>query len=376
MRNTINRYFFKEFISLFALILISVSIIVWVVQSVNYLDFVTDDGHAFSVYFTFSILNIPKVLNRLIPLVFMISLLTTILQFEKNNELLVFWTSGLNKMRLVNLAFKISILITLFQLSLSLIVSPSSLNLARSILKSSSISLFPSLVKEKKFNDTVKGLTVFVEKKKPNGEMLNIFLRDDTSSTVRSKTIIAKKGIIIKRNEQNILSLFNGTIQTEKKNGKINFLNFDKTEINLSSFATKTTTYPKIQERDTLSLLNCIIPFLDEGKSGLKEFQCRARMDDITAELNRRLGMPLYIPFVSIIICYLLSSAKENKYFFFRKYIVFILAFTFLILAEIMVRYSGQSVLNSTIYYSLPLTLIFLNYLYLIRIFKFENLDK
>ena len=143
MRNTIYRYFFKEFISLFALILISISIIVWIVQAVNYLDFVTEDGHAFGVYFTYSILNIPKVLNRLIPLVFLISLLVTILQFEKNNELLVFWTSGLNKIRLVNLAFKISILITLFQLFLSLTVTPSSLNFARSILKSSSISLFP-----------------------------------------------------------------------------------------------------------------------------------------------------------------------------------------------------------------------------------------
>ena len=193
MRNTINRYFFNEFISLFALILISISIIVWIVQAVNYLDFVTDDGHSFSVYFTFSILNIPKVLNRLIPLVFLISLLTTILQFEKNNELLVFWTAGLNKIRLVNLAFKISILITLFQLFLSLTVSPSSLNFARSILKSSSITLFPSLVKEKKFNDTVKGLTVFVEKKKPNGEMLNVFLRDDTARNAKSKQSLLKK---------------------------------------------------------------------------------------------------------------------------------------------------------------------------------------
>ena len=229
MRNTIYRYFFKEFISVFALILISISIIVWIVQAVNYLDFVTEDGHSFGVYFTFSILNIPKVLNRLIPFVFLISLLVTILQFEKNNELLVFWTSGLNKIKLVNLAFKISILITLFQLLLSLTISPSSLNLARSILKSSSISLLPSLVKEKKFNDTVKDLTVFVEKKKDNGEMLNVFLRDDTSSAERSKTIIAKRGYIIKRNEQNILVLFNGTIQTEKKNNKINFLNFEKT---------------------------------------------------------------------------------------------------------------------------------------------------
>ena len=387
MRNTIYRYFFKEFISLFALILISTCVIVWIVQAVNYLDFVTEDGHAFSVYFTYSILNIPKVIGRLIPLVFLISLLTTILRFEKNHELLVFWTSGLNKIRLVNLAFKISILITLFQLLLSLTISPSSLNFARSILKSSSITLFSSLVKEKKFNDTVKGLTVFVEKKKPNGEMLNVFLRDDTSGNAKSKTIIAKKGYIETKGvmpfvkvgvltEQNFLVLFDGVIQTEKMNNKINFLNFYKTEINLSYFDTKTTTYPKIQENNTLSLLNCIKPFLDEDETTLSEQQCRARIDDITAELNRRFGMPLYIPIISIIICYLLSSRMESKYYFLQKYIIFIAAFTILVFAEIMVRYSGNSVLGSIIYYSLPPLLILLNYLNLIRIFKFENLDQ
>jgi len=385
MRNTIYRYFFVEFISLFTLILVSTCVIVWIVQAVNYLDFVTEDGHAFSVYFTYSILNIPKVISRLIPLVFLISLLTTILRFENNNELLVFWTSGLNKIRLVNLAFKISILITLFQLLLSLAVSPSSLNFARSILKSSSITLFSSLVKEKKFNDTVKGLTIFVEEKKPNGEMLNVFLRDDTASNAKSKTIIAKKGYIITKgvmpfvkvgvlSEQNFLVLFDGVIHTEKMNNKINFLNFRKTEINLSYFDTKTTTYPKIQENNTLSLLNCIKPFLDEGKTTILEYQCRARIDDITSELNRRFGMPLYIPVISIIICYMLSSRIESKYYFLQKYIIFITAFTILVFAEIMVRYSGNSALGLTIYYSLPPLLILFNYLNLIRIFKFENL--
>ena len=307
--------------------------------------------------------------------------------FEQNNELLVFWTSGLNKIRLVNLAIKISILITLFQLLLSLAVSPSSLNFARSILKSSSITLFSSLVKEKKFNDTVKGLTIFVEEKKPNGEMLNVFLRDDTISNAKSRTIIAKKGYIITKgvmpfvkvgvlSEQNFLVLFDGVIQTEKMNNKINFLNFYKTEINLSYFDSKTTTYPKIQENNTRSLLNCIKPFLDEGKTTLSEYQCRSRIDDIAAELNRRFGMPLYIPIISIIICYLLSSRKESKTYFFQKYIVFLAAFIVLVLAEIMVRYSGLSILNSIIYYSLPLSLILLNYLYLIKIFKYENLNK
>ena len=123
MRNTIYIYFFKEFISLFALMLLSISAIVWIVQAVNYLDFVTEDGHSFGVYFAYSILNIPKVLNRLIPLVFLISLLIIILQFEKNNELLILWTSGLNKISIVNLTFKISILITLLQFFLSIVFS-------------------------------------------------------------------------------------------------------------------------------------------------------------------------------------------------------------------------------------------------------------
>jgi lipopolysaccharide export system permease protein len=232
------------------------------------------------------------------------------------------------------------------------------------------------LVKEKKFNDTVKNLTVFVEKKKNNGEMLNIFLRDDSSIAERSKTIIAKSGYIVKRNDQNILVLYDGTIQTEKKNNKINFINFDKTDINLSSFSTKTTTYPKIQENNTRSLLNCFIPFLDEDKTAIKEFQCRARIDDIASELNRRLMMPFYIPFISIIICYLLSSGKENKYYFLKKYFIFIVAFSVLVLAEILVRYSGVSILYSIIYYFLPLSLMLLNYLCLIKIFKYENLGK
>ncbi len=374
MRNTIYRYFFREFISLFTLILLSISTIVWIVQAVNYLDFVTEDGHAFSVYFAYSVLNIPKVMGRLIPFVFLISLLVTILQFEKNNELLIFWTSGLNKIRLVNLVLKISFLITLIQFFLLLFLSNSSLYLGRTILKSSTITLLPTLLKEKKFNDTVKDLTVFVEKKKSNEEMLNIFLRDDTPRTERSKTIIAKSGYIVKRNEQNILVLFSGTIQTEKKNKKINFINFDKTEINLSSFTTKTITFPKLQERDTLTLLNCIVPFLDKNKVTLEHAACRSRIDDVTSELNRRFGMPLYIPLISVIICYLLSSRKENKLSFFQKYIVFIVAFFCLVLAEIMVRYSGQNILNTIIYYSLPFLLILSNYLNLIRIFKFENL--
>lgn len=376
MRNTINTYFLKEFISLFALILISLSIIVWIVQCVNYLDIVTEDGHSFKVYFTYSLLNIPKIISRLIPFVFMISLLSTIMQFEKNNELVIFWTSGLNKINLVNFIIKLSILVALLQLLLSSTINPSSLNLGRSILKASDIGLFPSLLKEKKFNDTVEKLTVFIEEKKNNGEMLNILLRDDTSRVEKSRTIVAKKGIIKKKNGKNFLILFDGTIQSEKTNGKINFLNFNKTQINLSSFITKTTIFPKFQERTTFALLNCFNIFKNklpvQDKAIIEKFRCKNKVE-ITGELNRRIGMPFYIPLISIIICYILSTNRESKYFYYQKWIVLTVGFFILIFAEILVRYSGKSNLHTVIYYLFPSLVLLLNYLNLIKIFKFEN---
>ena len=40
---------------------LSLTLIVWVIQAVNYLDFVSEDGHSFKVYFLYTLLNFPKI---------------------------------------------------------------------------------------------------------------------------------------------------------------------------------------------------------------------------------------------------------------------------------------------------------------------------
>ena len=47
--------FFKDILNFFLLMLGSVSLIVWVIQAVNFLDFVTEDGHGLSIYFKYTI---------------------------------------------------------------------------------------------------------------------------------------------------------------------------------------------------------------------------------------------------------------------------------------------------------------------------------
>ena len=60
MKNTIYKYFFIEFIRNFTIILFAFTAVIWTIQAVNFLDLVTDDGHAFRVYLVYSFLIITK----------------------------------------------------------------------------------------------------------------------------------------------------------------------------------------------------------------------------------------------------------------------------------------------------------------------------
>ena len=97
---------------------------------------------------------------------------------------------------------------------------------------------------------------------------------------------------------------------------------------------------------------------------------------DALAEINRRFGMPLYIPCIALLCSFLLVSRNESKRKNLHKYFYFALAFIILIVAEILVRYSGKSITYTYIYYLLPILSVPLLYLSLIKKFYYENLRK
>ena len=43
------------------LISLSLSLIIWVVQAVNFLDYISEDGHGLKTYFSITLLSFPKI---------------------------------------------------------------------------------------------------------------------------------------------------------------------------------------------------------------------------------------------------------------------------------------------------------------------------
>jgi len=373
MKNTIYRYFFYEFLRLFTITLFALALIVWTIQSVNFLDLVTEDGHAFKTYFIYSSLTLSKVLTKLIPFSFLMATVFTILKFEKDNELIAIWTSGLNKIYIVNLIVRISLMVMILQIFLASTINPSLLNLSRSILKNSELQFISSLMKEKQFNDTLDGITIFVDKKDENGIYKNLFIQDDNSILSKvgntSSTIFAQSAYITEDNKR--LVLYNGNIQKQKADASVDIVKFKKTVLDLSNLATKSIIEPKIQETSTKIIFDCLI------KRNLNLHNCKENkksLMDIKIEFNKRFGMPIFIPLIALVCSFLLSSRRDQKLYNYNKYIYIFICLSILIFSEILVRYSGASWAHSGIYYLAPILLFPLIYFALIKKFKYENL--
>tara|TARA_Y100000590_G_scaffold465290_2_gene637190 strand:- start:223 stop:915 length:693 start_codon:yes stop_codon:yes gene_type:complete len=229
------------------------------------------------------------------------------------------------------------------------------------------------MFKEKQFNDTVEGLTIFIDEKTDDEILKNVFIRDEsqtlTSVGSKSTTIYAKSGYVSEDNKN--LILINGNIQKLDNSGNISVINFEKTSFNLFGIATKSISQTKVQETPTVKILKCLInPFEAE----LNCNPTTKTLVNLKIEINKRFGMPLFIPLLSLVCSFLLATQKGKKYYNLNKYFYFFVGFVILALAEITVRYSGISWNFAFIYYLVPIGMLPLFYLILIRKFKYENL--
>ena len=363
MKKTIYKSFIQEFLKFFFLSLFALTLIVWIMQAVNYLDFVSEDGHGFKVYFTYTILSLPKILSRLMMFVFFVSLFYSLYKMEEKNELIIYWINGIKKTSVKRFIISISLVFLLFQLLFNIFITPKSQDSARSFLRDSNIDFFPSLIKEKKFIDIVSDLTIFVEKKNDDGSFENIFLKEYNNNS-KYQIIFAKKGKIKTENNNIYLELNNGKI-IDRVNDEEKIISFDSTIFNLSKYQTKTITQQKIQEVNSFFLFNCI-KNLKENKSieylninrAAHQLKCN---NEITKtfyeELFKRIVYPFYIPLLGVIASLVLLDAKNTYNYSIKKIYLFLLGFAVIVFGEISVKYTGENLQSNLNFILVPLLL-------------------
>ena len=374
MKKIIFRKLLLDCLTFFFLALFGISLIIWVFQAVNFLDIMIEDGRNYNVYFNYTLLNFPKIISRILPFALFISFSYTFIKYEANNELIIFWNHGVSKISIINFFFWISILIMLVQILLMSVIVPKSQEMARSKLRSSNVDYFEGLIKPKKFNDTVKGLTIFAEDKNENGELKNIYIKKNNYEKGFQITF-AKKGVFELKGNKKILVLYDGQTLNQNNNNITNF-DFSKSDFGLGDMDSHLVTSKKIQEQSTISLLRCMKSIFE--KKNYNIINCnKSNPRNIYKTIFKRLINPFYLPVLILISLLFILTSKENLKYNKYKYLIFLFGLGLIILSESSLGYISNNLNKNILILILPIiSTIFIYFIFIHKLRLFYKISK
>ena len=373
MKKIVFKKIAKDCLNFFLLTIFTIGIIIWVLQAVNYLDFVIEDGHGFLVYFKYTLLSFPKILSKIFPIAIFLTFSYIFLKYENKNELVIFWNFGIKKIHFVNFFIKFSLWFVLASLLLNSLITPYVQDKARSFIRSSDLDFFESILKPKKFIDVIENLTIYFDEKNKNGELKNIFLNEKLNLN-NSRTTFAKTALVKVKDNKKILELYNGKT-INNINGKISEFQFSKTDFNISKFSSKTITQKKTQENSTKELIKCSLA-INNTKIEIMDriINCRLEnLENINQELYSRLIKPFYIIFLITISLLIILKSKNDYSFNTDKFKIYLFGFSFIIFLESSSKFISTNLIQNLILSTLPIFFTLGIYLYFLIILKFNK---
>ena len=372
MNKLIFRKLSYDILSFFLLSSLAITSIVWVIQGVNLLDIVTEKGHAISVYFFYSLLNVPKIFSKLLIFTYFLTLFVILIRYEENNEILVFWTNGIKKISFINFIGKLSIIFLIFQLLLKLLIVPTTQNLAQNYLKNSSLEFFPKLIEEKKFSNLLENLTIFVEEHSKDGNLKGIYIKEQIDEN-KKKIILANKGRLTQNENGFNFELQDGKITNININGTFN-MSFKETVYELSDLNTKTRKIKKLNETKSYFLFYCLSKFVNERKN--ENIRCGEEntymIKDVYEEIFKRVINPIYIIILSLVSSLLILKSKNNFIQKYNKIFLFFIGFAIILFSELSYKFVFLNTIVEIICLLLPLFFIFFFYFFVFIKSKFN----
>jgi lipopolysaccharide export LptBFGC system permease protein LptF len=359
-KNKLGYYFVQEFLKNYLSILLAFGLIIWITQAVRLLDLIGEDGNSIKTYFLYILSIMPKFFSRISLIIFFISFIVTISKFEDHNELRALWFSGLEKKKFINYLIRVSILLIVILVIIRCFIVPFFSNYSRHLLLNTGVGSIGPLLKQNHFNNPLKKITIYVGKKNQINELEDIILFEDNADL--KKTIIAKSGVVINENNKNLLVLVDGSIQEERKDKKISILDFDKTTLDLSQYNKKTVDYYKFNEMLFFELI--------------KRFNNKndGQFSKLIGELNDRIIMPLFIPSLVLLGCFLIITNKEIINNNLLKIIIFAYGMAIIIIGEILLDLSSKNIYVSLFLYVSPFLFLIINWVLLNYFLNRENI--
>ncbi len=301
----ISVYIFRQLAMGTVLVSIVLAFIVWLTQSLQFLQFIINKGLAIGAWLKLTMLLLPWFLSVILPSALFLVTLFVYNKLTIDRELVVAQAAGVSRLGLARPALLSAAAAAVIGYALTLFVVPNAFQAFRTLQWSIRNDVSQILLREGAFNQLTKDLTVYVRGRGQDGELLGILIHD-TRVPETSMTIMAERGTVGRSASGSQVLLYNGNRQSlVPQTGNLSVLYFDSYTLDFGAFqAVPENRYASNRERSTRDLLSAA-----EGAGLSPRVAVRMR-----AEGHQRLVEPLNaLGFSCVALAFLLTGAFNRR---------------------------------------------------------------
>jgi lipopolysaccharide export system permease protein len=209
---SIDRYIFRTTLASFAVVLVSLTGVIWITQALRGIDLMTSQGQTILTFLGITGLVIPSLLGVIAPIALMIAVSHTLNKLATDSEIIVMNAAGMSPIRLfVPFAYAtcvVAILVTF----IAAFFAPDGLRRIKQWDAEITADVLANILQPRRFAQLDQNLTIRIRERQPGGELQGILI-DDRRDPKERITIIAEKGTVVKNPDGSFLVLEDGNLE-------------------------------------------------------------------------------------------------------------------------------------------------------------------
>ncbi|MGJ4881799.1 MULTISPECIES: LPS export ABC transporter permease LptF [unclassified Bradyrhizobium] len=209
---SIDRYIFRTTLASFALVLVSLTGVIWITQALRGIDLMTSQGQTILTFLGITGLVIPSLLGVIAPIALMIAVSHTLNKLATDSEIIVMNAAGMSPIRLfVPFAYAtcaVAVLVTV----IAAFFAPDGLRRIKQWDAEITADVLANILQPGRFAQLDQNLTIRIRERQPGGELSGILI-DDRRDPKERITIIAEKGTVVKNADGSFLVLEDGNLE-------------------------------------------------------------------------------------------------------------------------------------------------------------------
>lgn len=300
----ISKYVFRLAGSSFALILLSLTGIVWIALALRQFNVVTSEGQDTMMLVKLTSLALPNLIAVIAPFSLLIAALQTLNRLNTDSELIVLSATGSTAWTVARPIILLAVLVSCALAFVSHFAQPWSMRELREFMIKMRSDLLTQVIQPGRFSSPEPNLMFHIRDREVDGELDGLVLHD-TRDQKQSQSYLAEHGVIVKQNDTAYLVMTTGhIIRRTDANEPPQIVAFDRYVVDLDRFEAQDSGGGDLRPRER---------YYDELLAAADK-KTGQLTGPFRSEFHERFVSPLYpIAFVFVVIAFVGQSRSTRS---------------------------------------------------------------